>query len=80
MYTHKTMLVFEVILERGQKDSWRLPYFKSLRADNQNVFQTLDVHCSLKPEITKKSKKQSKYQPLLNRHSFIPKEARLKSH
>lgn len=76
MYTHKTVCSLLRALCRGQKDFWKLPYFKSPRADNHDVFQTLNVHCSLKLQITKKSQKSSKYQPLLNRHSFIPKEAK----
>lgn len=45
----------EGILGRGQKGSGRLTYFKSPRADNQDVFQSLNTHCSLKLHITKKS-------------------------
>lgn len=44
----------EGISGRGQKGSGRLTYFKSPRADNQDVFQSLNTHCSLKLHITKK--------------------------
>lgn len=44
----------EGILGRGQKASGRLTDFKSPRADNQDVFQSLNTHCSLKIHITKK--------------------------
>lgn len=44
----------EGILGRGQKGSARLTYFKSPRADNQDVFQSLNTHCCLKLHITKR--------------------------
>lgn len=50
---HCTSL-FEGILGRGQKGSGRLAFFKSLKADNQDVFQSLNTHCSLELHITKR--------------------------
>lgn len=52
MYIHNAL--HPLVKASWEGDKRALTYFKSPRADNQDVFQSLNTHCSLRLHITKK--------------------------